>query len=178
MAEISTVARPYSQAVFDLAQDQKKLAEWSIMLSFLSTVVNEPHMQSLISNTGIKKEQLTKLMDDICRDKMDEFARNLIKVLMENRRLNLLPEITKQFESLRAEAEGTIDAELISAFDVTDKQLKKISGALQKRLGRKVSLKARVDEGLIGGAIVRAGDIVIDGSIAGRLQNLSNALFH
>lgn len=178
MAEISTVARPYSQAVFDLAQSQKKLAEWSIMLSFLSAVVNEPQMQSLISNTSIKKEQLTKLMDDICSDKMDETGRNLIKVLMENRRLNLVPEISKQFEKLRAEAEGTIEAELVSAFEVTDKQLHKITGVLQKRLGRKVSLKSRVDEDLIGGAIVRAGDIVIDGSVSGRLENLSSALFH
>ncbi len=178
MAEISTVARPYSQAVFDLAQSQKKLAEWSIMLSFLSAVVNDPHMQSLISNTSIKKEQLTKLMDDICSDNVDESGRNLIKVLMENRRLNLVPEISKQFEKLRAEAEGTIEAELVSAFEVTDKQLDKITGALQKRLGRKVSLKSRVDEDLIGGAIVRAGDIVIDGSVSGRLENLSSALFH
>ena len=178
MAEISTVARPYSQAVFDLAQSQKKLAEWSIMLSFLSAVVNDPHMQSLISNTSIKKEQLTKLMDDICSDNVDESGRNLIKVLMENRRLNLVPEISKQFEKLRAEAEGTIEAELVSAFEVTDKQLDKITGALQKRLGRKVSLKPRVDEDLIGGAIVRAGDIVIDGSVSGRLENLSSALFH
>jgi len=178
MAEISTVARPYSKAVFDLAQDQNKLTEWSNMLSFLSAVVNEPSMKSLITNTSIKKERLSKLMDEICIGKMDESGSNFIKVLTENRRLNLVSEICLQFEAMRAEAEGTIEAELVSAFDVTDKQLTKISKALQKRLGRKVSLKARIDETLIGGAIVRAGDVVIDGSVSGRLNSLSNALFH
>jgi len=178
MAEISTVARPYSKAVFDLAQGHKKLAEWSTMLSFLSAVVDEPQMKSMITNTSINKDQLLKLMDDICSDKLDENGRNFIKVLLENRRLNLLPEIAVQFETLRADAEGTVEAELVSAFEVTDAQLAKISKALQKRLGRKVSLKSRVDEELIGGAIVRADDIVIDGSVAGRLQSLSNALFH
>ncbi|NOX42860.1 MAG: F0F1 ATP synthase subunit delta [Gammaproteobacteria bacterium] len=176
MAEISTIARPYSQAVFELAQSQKKLTEWSQMLGFLASVVTEPHMQSLISNTSIKKEQLTKLMDDICSDKLDDAGRNLIKVLMENRRLGLMPEISNQFETLRADAEGTIEAELVCAFDVTDAQLNKISKALQKRLGRKVSLKAQVDNNLIGGAIVRAGDVVIDGSAVGRLEKLSTAL--
>jgi len=178
MAEISTIARPYSQAVFEMAQNQKKLTEWSLMLTFLSSVVSEPHMRSLISNTSIKKEQLTKLMEDICSDKLDDTGRNLVKVLMENRRLGLMPEIARQFETKRAEAEGTIEAEMVSAFDVTDAQLKSISDALQKRLGRKVSLTARVDNDLIGGALVRAGDIVIDGTVSGRLEMLSNALFY
>lgn len=176
MAEISTVARPYSLAVFQFAQSRSKLAEWSQMLSFLSSVVTEPHMQSLISNTSIKKEQLTKLMADICSDKLDDFGGNLIKVLMENRRLGLVPEIANQYETLRAEAESTIEAKIISAFDVSQEQLSKITDALQKRLGRKVSIKTQIDKELIGGAVVSAGDFVIDGSAVGRLQKLTNAL--
>lgn len=176
MAEISTVARPYSQAVFQFAQSRSKLAEWSEMLAFLAAVVTEPHMQSLISNTSIKKDQLTKLMHDVCGGKLDEFGLNLIKVLMENRRLGLVPEIANQYETLRAEAESTIEAELISAFETTDEQIKTIAQALQKRLGRKVNLKAQIDKELIGGAIIRAGDLVIDGSAAGRLSGLSNAI--
>ena len=176
MAEITTVARPYSQAVFEFAQSKNKFAEWSQMLDFMSAVVTEPQMQSLVNNASIKKDQLTKLMSDICSGKLDEHGLNFIKVLMENRRLVLLPEIALQYETLRAEAEGTIEAEIVSAFAVSEAQQSEIADALQKRLGRKVTLKATINENLIGGAIVKAGDLVIDGSALGRLDKLSSAM--
>jgi len=176
MAEISTVARPYSRAVFEFAQSKNTFAEWSQMLGFLTAVVTDPGMQSLISNTTIKKDQLTKLMENISGKMLDKYGLNLIKVLMENRRLALLPEIKLQFETLRAEAEGTIEAEIVSAFEVSKKQEADIAKALQARLGRKVTLKTKIDKDLIGGAIVKAGDLVIDGSALGRLGNLSNAM--
>lgn len=176
MAEISTVARPYSRAVFEFAQAKNKLAEWSDMLAFLSAVVSDPQMRSVISNTSVKKDQILKLMQDICGNNLDEFGINLVKVLMENRRLALLPEIKDQYQTLRAEAEGTIEAELISAFETSDEQVNNISAALEKRLGKKVSLKVQIDKELIGGAIVRAGNMVIDGSALGRFTQLSNTL--
>ena len=176
MAEISTVARPYSRAVFEFAQAKNKLAEWSDMLEFLSAVVSDPQMQSLISNTSVKKDKLTTLMQEICESRLDEFGFNLIKVLMENRRLNLVPVIKSQFQTLQAEAEGTIEAELISAFETSDEQVSTIAAALEKRLGKKVSMSVQINKDLIGGAIVRAGNLVIDGSAQGRFTKLCNTI--
>lgn len=178
MAEKSTIARPYSQALFELAQEQGKLKEWSDMLQLVAAITSDPQMQALISNTSIRKDQLAELVINVAGKYVDANGQNLIKVLAENRRLEFVPEIAKQYEVLRAEAENTLDAELISAFKVSADQQKKITGALEKRLGRKISLTTRIDSTLIGGAIIRAGDLVIDGSAVGQLQRLTNALSH
>ncbi len=115
MAEISTIARPYAQAVFELAQEQSKLQAWSGMLQLAALVAGDEAMQAVTGNTSVTKAQLTELFLNVCADKLTKEGANLIRLLVENRRLSVLPEIARQFEALKAEAEKTIEAEVISA---------------------------------------------------------------
>jgi len=121
---------------------------------------------------------LTRLMLEVCGDQLNELGQNFIKVLIVNKRLNVLPEIAVLYNDLRAEAEKTVEAEVISAFPLTDAQQSNLIEGLKKRLGREVSLVSKVDENLLGGAIVRAGDLVIDGSVSGQLSKLETMLLH
>lgn len=178
MAEKSTIARPYAEAVFALAQEQSQLKDWSDVLQLASIIVENPDMDALISNTNVDKSQLADLILDICGKQFSEQAQNFIKLLAENRRLVLLPEIAEQYEVLRAEAEKTIEAEVVSAFEISEAQRKQIADKLKKRLGREVTLSCTVDDTLIGGAIIKAGDLVIDGSTRGQIQKLSIELAH
>jgi F-type H+-transporting ATPase subunit delta len=173
MAEISTIARPYAQAVFGLAQEESQLAQWSDTLQFCAAVVADSQMKNLIDNSDIGKEQLVPLFLEICGDRLNDYGQNMVKLLVENHRLQVLPEIAAQYETLKAEAEKTIEAEIVAAYEITSKQKTDIAAKLAKRLGRKVSLSCRVDESLIGGAIIKAGDMVIDGSTIGQIRKLS-----
>ena len=173
MAEKSTIARPYAEAVFSLAKEQSQLKQWSETLQAAAAVAMNDNMQALISNTNVSKDQVANLILDICGSKFSVEGKNLVKLLAENRRLLLLGEIVAQYEELRAEEEKTIDAEVISAFEVSAAQQKQIAEKLKARLGREVSLSCRVDPTLLGGAIIKAGDLVIDGSTKGQIQKLS-----
>jgi F-type H+-transporting ATPase subunit delta len=176
MAETSTVARPYAQAVFKLAREQGDLKTWSSMLELAAVVTRDPTMLALIQSPRADAEQLASLFNDICGKGFNDQARNLVRLLAQNKRLTLLPVVAEQYELMRAEAEGVIEAELIAATPVDDAQQKKIIDALKSRLGREVSLTCSTDESLLGGAIIRAGDLVIDGSLRGRLEKLAGAL--
>ena len=178
MAEKSTIARPYAEAIFALAKEQSELKAWSDMLSGMSAVASDATMKAMISNTNVGKNQLADLMLDVCGASLSEQGKNLVKVLADNRRLSLLGEIAAQYEVLRAEEEKTIEAEVVSAFKVSDAQQKQIAEKLKARLGREVSLSCRVDPSLLGGAIIKAGDLVIDGSTIGQIQKLSIELTH
>jgi F-type H+-transporting ATPase subunit delta len=173
MAEKSTIARPYAEAVFALAKAQKQLKAWSDMLQTAAAVAMNDDMQAMISNTNVRKDQVAKLIIDVCGNKFSAEGKNLIRLLAENRRLIFLAEIAAQYEALRAEEEKTIDAEVIAAFEVSAAQQKQIAEKLKARLGREVSLSCRVDSTLLGGAIIKAGDLVIDGSTKGQIQKLS-----
>jgi F-type H+-transporting ATPase subunit delta len=176
MAEISTIARPYAQAVFELAKEQGRLAQWSEMLQLVALVVTDDDLSGLIGNPRIDKARLMDLITGVCGDRLDDSATNLLRVLMENGRLNVMPYIAEQYEAYRAEEEKVIQAELISAFPVGEELQQQIATSLKKRLGRDVSLNCRTDESMIGGAIIRAGDLVIDGSVTGHLERFANAL--
>ncbi|MEO5573165.1 MAG: F0F1 ATP synthase subunit delta [Gammaproteobacteria bacterium] len=177
MAEKTTVARPYAQALFDLARTQPEgLKAWSQMLHSAASVVADPQVQALIGDPRISKEQLASLVLGVSGDLLNGAAQNFIKLLVENRRLDVLPEIVALYEVQRAEAENTTVAEIVSAYPLTDEQQRKIAGALQKRLGRTISLRNTVDKELLGGAVIRAGDTVIDGSARGQLERLANVL--
>lgn len=176
MAEISTVARPYAQAVFELAKEQGRLAKWSEMLQLAALVVTDENLSGLIGNPRIEKARLMGLITGVCGDKLDDSGTNLLRVLAENGRLNVLPYIAEQYEAYRAEEEKVIQAELISAFAVSEELRQQIATSLKARLGRDVSLNCRTDESMIGGAIIRAGDLVIDGSVTGHLERFANAL--
>jgi F-type H+-transporting ATPase subunit delta len=176
MAEKVTIARPYAQAVFDIANSKGALKEWSGKLALLTAVVSDPQLQRLLGNPQIGAERLIDIIVSVCGDKLDKEGASLVRVLAENRRLDILPELTGLYEGLRAEAEKTVQAELTSAYPLTDEQKASISAALRKRLGREVQLSCATDESLIGGAIIRAGDLVIDGSVAAHVSRLATAL--
>jgi F-type H+-transporting ATPase subunit delta len=178
MAEITTVARPYAQAVFKCASETGRLSDWSDMLQFAAAVANDETMLDLVEGTRYSKSKLAQLFIDVCGEHLDQEGQNLIRVLAENRRLRLLPEVAAVYEIYRAEAESTIDADMISAYPVTDKQRQSIAKVLSDRLGRKVRLSVTTDDSLLGGAVIRAGDMVIDGSVRGKLLKLATAMNH
>ena len=176
MAEKTTIARPYAQAVFELARSQGKLKAWSELLALAAANAADPQMQNLLSDPRWGKDQLAKLCLELLGASLDATGRNFLHVLIANRRLGLLPEIATLFEAERAIAEGTLEAEVISAYPLSEPQQAKIAATLQARYGRSVSITARVDNPLLGGVLIRAGDSVIDGTVRGQLAKLANAL--
>jgi len=176
MAEKSTIARPYAEAVFQLAFDKNQLQQWSDILQTVTVIINDDGMQQVIGNTSVSKSQVADLIVDVAGSVMTEQGKNFIKLLAENRRLGVINEITEQFEILKAEAEKTIEAEVIAATELGSAQQALIIEKLKARLGCEVSLKCSVDESLMGGAIIKAGDLVIDGSVSGQLNKLSVGL--
>lgn len=176
MSEKNTIARPYAQAVFRLAQDHNALGRWSEMLQVMVAMVTDPAVDGLIDNPRVSKEQLTGLLLDVAGDRLDQPARNFIKLLVENHRLALLPEIFELYEESRKEAERVVQTEVITAFPLSDEQQQQITTALERRLERSVSLRQTVDEALLGGVIIRTEDRVIDGSVTAQLEKLARAL--
>lgn len=173
MAEKITVARPYAKAAFEYARDHKRFAEWSQMLSTAATVVADERVATLLGNPRVTPEQLVAFIADIAGSSLDEHGRNFLNTLAQNRRLDLLPEITAAYETLRAEIENTADVQVISAVALSDAQRDRLANALRKRLKREVRLHCDVDASLLGGAIVRSGDMVIDGSLKAGLERLA-----
>eukprot|EP00389_Voromonas_pontica_P004490 GDKH01006678.1.p1 GENE.GDKH01006678.1~~GDKH01006678.1.p1 ORF type:complete len:178 (-),score=50.70 GDKH01006678.1:14-547(-) len=176
MAEAITIARPYANAVFAIAQEKDELKAWSDLLVVLAQCVAEPEMQSIITSPAVSDEQAVDVLADIAGDMMTADAKHFLLLLAENNRLLLLTDITVLFEALRAEAEKSMTAEVISARELTQEQADKISAALKQRLGRDITLNSSIDESLLGGAIIRAGDQVNDGSALGKLNRLANAI--
>lgn len=178
MSELTTFARPYAGAAFSLAKAQKQFDRWSEMLKFMAAVAHDGGMRALLDNPRLSHEQRAEMFITVCEDQLDDEGRNFVKLLAENARLALLPEIAALYEFMRREAEGRVDAEVVSAHEISKAQTDAIARALKKRLGREVHLTTRTDENLLGGAIIHAGDLVIDGSIRGRLDKLSTVLNH
>ena len=176
MAEKSTIARPYAQAAFDIAKEAGDLKGWSDMLQLIAVVASDALMQDMISNPAIETSKVVDVIIGVAGDNLNDTAKNFINVLAENGRLNVLAEIAELYEQHRAEAEKTVEAEVTSAFPLSDAQKQQLIDALKNRLGRDVSLVAKTDENIIGGAIVRAGDLVIDGSVSSQLDKLGNSL--
>ena len=178
MSDLTTTARPYGRAAFDIASAHDEHQRWTDMLTFMVAVAGDPGMRALLDSPVLSKQQAADLFVSVCEEHINERGKNFIRLLAENNRINLLPEIATLYRQYRAEAEGTIDAEVVSASEVNEAQLASISAALKRRLGKEVRLVSRTDPALIGGAVIRAGDLVIDGSVRGRLDKLSTALTH
>ena len=176
MSELNTVARPYAQAAFDLAREDNALTQWSEMISFAAAVSTDSAMRDALDSPNMSTEQQAELFTQVCADKLDDKGSNFVKLLAENRRLTLLPEIAVLFEELRADAEGTIEATVVSAKPLSDAQQQDIAKALKARFNREVTLQVETDESIMGGAIIRAGDTVIDGSVRGKLEQFAYAL--
>ncbi len=176
MAEVSTIARPYALAAFKQAKEEKKLGEWSEMIETLALIVSDPLMKGLIANPGVKRDQLAEFIIDVAGKALSDTGKNFVRVLAEKNRLKYLPEARRIFEEERADSEGRSRVEVTSAFELNDAQKKKITSAMSKRLGTEVDLSVNVDDKLIGGVVIRAGDLVIDASLRGRMSRLANTL--
>lgn len=177
MAERLTLARPYAEAVFKLAQEDKDLAGWATLLKNLALIAHDERMKDMFGNPAIQDEIVFALISDIV-GKLDQRPESFIRVLMENGRLSLLPEISELYDMLRSEAEASIDVVVTSALKMDSKQEASLVSMLEKKLGKKVQLTSTVDAALIGGIVIRAGDLVIDGSVMGRLGDLASQLTH
>ncbi len=176
MSESSSVARPYAQAVFELAREADSFAAWSNQLQALCDILDVPDMQAMIGDPRVSKMQILEVVMAVGESHFDASTQNLVRILVHYRRLGSAAEIKRQFESLRAAEEGVIQAELETAYDVEDAQLNDLIESLQSRLGRKVRLTRKLNQDLIGGVVIRAGDWVIDDSIRSRLGKLSSSL--
>ena len=176
MAEAISVARPYAVAAFDEANKLGELKSWSDMMGSAANAVVNPEVHALITSPRVTHGQLENLMLALCGDKLSVMQINFIKLIVENQRLILLPEIAAMFESMRAEAEMSVDVVVTSAFDLDAAQKQKITAAMKKRMGREIRLTCETDRELLGGIIIRAGDKVRDGSARSNLAELANAL--
>lgn len=143
------------------------------MLKFMATVVHNPAVGAVLGSPGLSRRRVTDILLSVCDGRINEHGKSFIKLLVENDRVYLLPEITSLYERYCADAQQRVDAEIVSASDVNESQLKDIAASLKRRLGKEIKLSSRVDEMLVGGAIIRAGDLVIDGSVRGRLDRLA-----
>ena len=176
MAEKATIARPYAKAAFAHAREQNNLPRWSEALGLASAVVNDARVARLLGNPRVTPEELVNLLVEIAGASADTTIRNYFSSLASNLRLALLPEIAAMFEVMRADIENVADVQIVSAVELDEAQRQRLAGALRKRLKRDVRLHCSVNPALIGGAIIRSQDLVIDGSLDGRLKRLTTEL--
>lgn len=176
MAELTTLARPYAKAAFEYAQAHQQLANWSAMLGLAAAVSQDDTMQRVLKAPRLTSTEKATTFVEVCGDKFDAQVRNFLNIISENNRMELLPEIADMFELYKAEQEQSVDVDVTSAFALSDEQQDKLAKVLSARLGREVRLHAAEDASLIGGVVIRAGDLVIDGSVRGKLAKLAEAL--
>ena len=183
MADNNTIARPYAQAVFELANESGELASWSASLDTARQLLADGQVSAYLGNPDFRDAQrfdfLTGLFGKAGAKVLageDRRGTNFLRLLLENGRIAVLPEIAQHFEVLKAEIENVVDVTVTSASPISQTEQDSIAASLQKRLGRDVNIATAVDESLLGGAVITAGDVVIDGSLRARLDGLANAL--
>lgn len=175
MAETITVARPYAEALFRLADQSGNLKGWSDMLGTLAQVADHPEVRATIGNPKLTSAQLTELFIGLAKG-IDEEGKNLVRVLVENRRLSVLPEVRELFEELKNQREGVLEAQIYSAFPLDETQQAQLVADLQLKFKQRVQVTVAVDPELIGGVKVVVGDQVIDASVRGKLAAMAVAL--
>lgn len=171
-----TLARPYARAAFDLAQNARRVDEWSRALSLAAAVAGDAEMRDLIDHPQVGDDEMLSVFESVLGDAADTSFKGFLRVLMHYRRLALLPAIADQFEQQRRASEQRLKVNVTSAVEMQPEQLEKLTERLKSRFGRDVELETDVDADLIGGLIVRAGDKVIDASVRGRLERLESRL--
>lgn len=179
MSDSITIARPYAKAIFKHALSDNKLSVWSIYLQELASLVMDSNVLEFLTNPSSTADQhsdLLKTVGNVSQDGDIAHLSNLIEILSENKRLLVLPEILALYEIMRADQEKTLEVNVISSSYPSDDQQKKLIDSLSQRLKRKITLNISLDETIIGGAVIRAGDLVIDGSIRGKLNKLRTGL--
>lgn len=176
MAELTTMARPYAKAAFEAALESDSLHAWSDALQLVAAVVDHQIVKTALSSPSLTGEQQAGLVIDLCGDQISGPIKNFISILAEYKRLGLLPEIVTLYEALRAQQEKKVDVTVTSAFPLSDTIQEKFAASLKEKLQREVVLHSDIDKSLIGGAVIRAGDLVIDGSVRGRLAKLAESM--
>ncbi len=183
MADNNTVARPYATAVFEIANDAGALGAWGESLDIAGQLLSDDGLVEYLGNPEFNDAQRLEFLTGLFKkagadvlDGSDDKGSNFLKLLLENGRLAVLPEIAAHFDALKAKIENTVDAVVTSATELSKAQQAEIAKSLKERLGRDVNVTTEIDENLIGGAVIRAGDVVIDGSLRARLEGLANAL--
>jgi F-type H+-transporting ATPase subunit delta len=176
MSSLTTLARPYAKAAFELAQAEKDLSGWDEMLGLASSLASEESMAGLLDSPHVSSEQALTLISEVAGDAFNDRFGGFMTVLASNGRLPLLPEISRLYQGLRADAEQRLSVRVVSAIPLDEDQVTRMKSALARRFEREIDLESEIDTRVIGGAVVYAGDQVIDGSLRGRLQKLSNNL--
>lgn len=176
MAELTTLARPYAKAAFEVALAGDALGNWSKMLTMSAAVSGDEVVSSLLKSPALSSEQVADSFLQVCGDELDAKGKNFIRLLAENKRLVLLPQISQLFEVLKANQEKSVDVEVTAAFEISSEMSSKLTESLKKRLQREINMVTRVDQGLIGGVVIRAGDTVIDSSVRGKLSKLAESM--
>lgn len=175
-ADATTIARPYAEALFERALESDQLDAWSETLDLLASTVRDPVLSELIGSPKLEKSQMTDLLLDIVGEGLSDEGQNLVRLLVANGRLSVLPDIARLFEARKSAHRGVLDVEVTSAFVLKPAETQHLADALRRKLGREVRITSEKDPNLIGGIRVRAGDMVIDGSVSGQLAKLANEL--
>lgn len=176
MAELTTLARPYAKAAFEVALGDSDLAGWSKMLGVSAAVAADSRVSELLINPALSAGQSAQAFIDVCGEELNAKGQNFIRLLAENKRIVLLPQISELFDQLKAQQEKSVDVEITTAFQISSDMAESLASALNKRLQREINLATNVDERLIGGAVIRAGDTVIDSSVRGKLSKLAESM--
>ncbi|MBU0500679.1 MAG: F0F1 ATP synthase subunit delta [Gammaproteobacteria bacterium] len=171
--EKKTIARPYAAAAFAVATSSGTIAQWSEMLSLMTEIVGDARIAAMITNPNLGKQMGLELLLDISGEHLSNEGRNLVRLLAENGRLSVLPEIASLFDTLKSEHEGSIDLRILTAYAIDSEQQEKLAAALKSKLGKDVRISSEQDLSLLGGVKIRAGDLVIDGSIKGKIARLA-----
>ena len=175
MSEMITVARPYAKAAFEFAVESQTLDKWHEMLTFAAEVAKNEDVKAFLSGSS-SAEKMAEVFNQVCGEQLDDKGQNLVKVMAENGRLPVLPAVVELYGELKAEHNKVIDVDVTSAVELVAEQVEKLSAALEKRLERKVNLNCSVDATVVSGLVIKAGDIVIDSTIRGKLDRLSDTL--
>lgn len=176
MAELSTLARPYAKAAFEYADQAGELSSWSEQLALAAAVSAKVKVGKVLGNPALTSKQQAQIFLDVCGDALAIKVKNFVRVLAENKRLALLPQISLLFDLFKSNREKSVDVEVATAFELDATLLDTLAKALGKKLERDVKLSTVIDKNLLGGVVVRAADTVIDGSVRGRLNKLAEAL--
>jgi len=176
MAESSTVARPYAKAVFLHALERNELSEWSDLLARASAIVSHEDMENIVVTPVLGYQEKASILIDLCGGKLTEEANRFFTLLAEHKRLAVLPAILEAYETLKAAKEQSLDVEITSAFKLSSEQQEKLAAKLKKVWQKEICTQVKIDKSLIGGVIIRAGDVVIDGSVRGKLSRIAESV--
>ncbi len=174
--EATTIARPYAEAVFALAKEDSMLDQWSEMLDYVVSLMQDSTMQRLVNEPGQIKSQIAELIIDIGDGKLTSKEQNLVRLLAENERLEIVSGIAQRYEVLKNRERGVLDVDVTSAFPLDEAQQQSIAAVLKSKLGRDIRITSSEEPALIGGVLIHAGDLVIDSSVQGQLNKLANEL--